>query len=230
MPIQNNYLLKSSLGLFALGVLNSAFSQKSEKPDIVIIYADDLGYGDVSGLGPRGDAILEFDWSVGEILKTLNDLDLTRKTIVIVTSDNGPVIDDGYKDEAVEKLNGHKPSGPLRGGKYSAFDGGTRVAFIVRWEGKIDPGTSDALISQVDFLSSFASLTGQTLPYDAAPDSFDQIQALLGKSKTGNDTVPQLYNIGNDLGEKMNIASENPFIVKELTDLLRKIKADGRTR
>lgn len=160
MPIQNNYLLKSSLGLFALGVLNSAFSQKSEKPDIVIIYADDLGYGDVSGLGPRGDAILEFDWSVG----------------------------------------------------------------------KIDPGTSDALISQVDFLSSFASLTGQTLPYDAAPDSFDQIQALLGKSKTGNDTVPQLYNIGNDLGEKMNIASENPFIVKELTDLLRKIKADGRTR
>ena len=116
-----------------------------------------------SGMGPRGDAILEFDWSVGEIVKTIENLNLSRKTIIIVTSDNGPVVDDGYKDDAVEKLNGHTPAGPLRGGKYSAFDGGTRVAFIVRWDGKIKPGTTDALVSQIDFLSSFASLTGQSL-------------------------------------------------------------------
>lgn len=222
-----------------------------------------------SGMGPRGDAILEFDWSVGEIVKTIENLNLSRNTLIIVTSDNGPVVDDGYKDEAVEKLNGHTPAGPLRGGKYSSFDGGTRVAFIVRWDGKVKPGTSDALVSQIDFISSFASLTGQSLLSDAAPDSFNQIDALLGKSKsgrewvlehasnrlsiikgqwkfiepgpgpklnvntnteTGNDTVPQLYNLGNDLGEKTNIANDNPLIVKELTDLIQKFRADGRTR
>ena len=93
-----------------------------------------------SGMGPRGDAILEFDWSVGEIVKTVEDLKLSEKTIIIVTSDNGPVVDDGYKDQAVELLGSHKPAGPLRGGKYSAFDGGTRVIFIASWNGKIKAG------------------------------------------------------------------------------------------
>ena len=116
-----------------------------------------------SGLGPRGDVILEFDWCAGEILKTLDRLKLARNTLVIFTSDNGPVVDDGYKDQAVEKLDGHKPAGPLRGGKYSTFDAGTRVPFIVRWPGRVKPGVSDALVCQIDFLSSFAALTGQTL-------------------------------------------------------------------
>ncbi|HKK41197.1 MAG TPA: sulfatase-like hydrolase/transferase, partial [Bacteroidales bacterium] len=97
-----------------------------------------------SGMGPRGDAILEFDWSVGEVLKTLDSLKIARNTIVIITSDNGPVVDDGYMDQAVELLGAHKPAGPLRGGKYSAFDGGTRIPFIIRWPGKIKPGKSDA--------------------------------------------------------------------------------------
>ena len=223
-----------------------------------------------SGMGPRGDAILEFDWSVGEILNTLDKLNLSGNTLVILTSDNGPVVDDGYKDQAVEKLNGHKPAGPLRGGKYSAFDGGTRVAFIIRWTGKIKPGISDALFSQIDFVSSFASLTGQSLTTDDAPDSFNNINTLLGKSKngrewvvehasngrlsilkgewkfiepgpgvklnvdtnteTGNDPLPQLYNLKADLGEKNNMAPQNPIIVNELTDLLQKIRNDGRTR
>ncbi len=140
-------------------------------------------------MGPRGDAILEFDWSVGEILKTIEDLNLTQNTIIIVTSDNGPVVDDGYKDDAVEKLGGHKPAGPLRGGKYSAFDGGTRVVFIVSWNGKVKPGTSDALFSQVDLLSSFASLTGQKVPADAAPDSHNSLKTVLGNSKEGREWV-----------------------------------------
>ena len=93
-----------------------------------------------SGMGPRGDAILEFDWSVGEIMKTVDKLGLSENTIIIVTSDNGPVVDDGYKDQAVELLGSHKPAGPLRGGKYSAFDGGTRVIFITSWNGKIKAG------------------------------------------------------------------------------------------
>jgi len=217
-----------------------------------------------SGMGPRGDAILEFDWSVGEIINTLDQLNLTENTIVIVTSDNGPVVDDGYHDQAVEKLGDHKPAGQLRGGKYSAFDGGTRIAFVIRWPGKIEPGTSDALLSQIDLMSSFASLTGQTLLSDDAPDSFNQLNTLLGISKTdrdwvvehavngrlsiikgdwkfiepgpgprmnvftnielGNDTVPQLYNLKTDLGEKNNVAKQNPDILNELTALLLKIK------
>lgn len=221
-----------------------------------------------SGMGPRGDAILEFDWSVGEIIKTIDNLKLSDNTIIIVTSDNGPVVDDGYKDQAVELLNGHTPSGSLRGGKYSLFDGGTRVVFIASWAGKIKPGTTNALFSQIDLMASFASLTGQSLSNDDAPDSFNYINTLLGKSKpgrewlvehagrltiikgdwkfiepgpgvkiqvntkteTGNDPLPQLYNLKTDLGEKSNVAQQNPGIVKELTDLLQKIRNDGRTR
>jgi arylsulfatase A-like enzyme len=142
-----------------------------------------------SGLGPRGDVILEFDWSAGEILKTLDRLNLARNTLVILTSDNGPVVDDGYKDQAVELLDGHKPSGPLRGGKYSAFDAGTRVAFIARWPGRLKAGVSDALISQIDFLSSFAALTGQRLTDADAPDSDNVLDALLGRSDAGRDCL-----------------------------------------
>ena len=140
-----------------------------------------------SGLGPRGDVILQFDWCVGEILKAIDRWRLAANTLVIVTSDNGPVVDDGYQDQAVERLGGHKPAGPLRGGKYSAFDGGTRVPFMVRWPGHVPRGVSGALISQIDFLASFAALTGVPLTAVDAPDSFNVLPALLGTSKAGRD-------------------------------------------
>ncbi len=142
-----------------------------------------------TGLGPRGDAILQLDWCVGEVLNTLDKLALADNTLVIFTSDNGPVVDDGYKDQAVELLDGHKPAGPLRGGKYSAFDAGTRVPFLVRWPGRITPGASEALVCQIDLLSSMAAMTGQSLDAQAGPDSFDILPALLGKSQTGRDHV-----------------------------------------
>lgn len=221
-----------------------------------------------SGMGPRGDAILEFDWSVGEILNTIDRLNLNKKTLIILTSDNGPVVDDGYKDMAVELLGNHKPAGPLRGGKYSLFDGGTRIMFIASWPGTIRPGTSDALFSQVDLLASLAALTDQKLSEDDAPDSFNMLNTLLGKDKkgrewlveqagrltiikgdwkyiepgpgakiqintnteTGNDPMPQLYNLKNDIGEKNNLAGQFPEIVKELSELLGKIKSTGKTR
>ena len=140
-------------------------------------------------MGPRGDAIAELDWCVGKMLDTLDRLNLTRDTLFIFSSDNGPVVDDGYKDEAVEKLGDHKPAGPLRGGKYSAYDGGTRVPFLVRWPGQVKPGLSSAPISQIDLLASLASLTGQKLPTDAAPDSFNVLPAVLGKSKKGRPHI-----------------------------------------
>ena len=136
-------------------------------------------------MGPRGDVIVETDWSVGQILDTLDRLKLADNTLVIFTSDNGPVVDDGYKDDAVAKLGSHTPSGPFRGGKYSHFEGGTRVPFLVRWPGRVKPGTSDALISQVDFLASFATLVKKPLAAGDGPDSLDTLAALLGTAKAG---------------------------------------------
>lgn len=147
-----------------------------------------------SGQGPRGDAVVQFDWCVGEVIKTLEKHGLAKNTLVIVTSDNGPVLDDGYKDQANELLGTHKPAGPLRAGKYSMFEGGTRVPFITYWPGTIKPGTSDALVTQVDFPASFAAMSGQSLTAIAAPDSFNTLDALLGKSDTGRDYIVQHAN------------------------------------
>jgi arylsulfatase A-like enzyme len=146
-------------------------------------------FAGTSGCGVRGDVIQEFDWCVGEVLGTLDRLGLAEKTLVILTSDNGPVVDDGYRDGAVENLNGHKPAGALRGGKYSLFEGGTRVPWITRWTGHIKPGVTDALVCQVDLMASFAALAGQPLPAEAAPDSFNVLPALLGESKTGRENL-----------------------------------------
>lgn len=140
-------------------------------------------------MGPRGDAIVQFDACVGEILRRLEEFKLAEKTLVILTSDNGPVLDDGYKDGAVENAGGHKPAGPLRGGKYSIFEGGTRVPFIVRWPGRVKPGESKALISQVDFCASLGSLAGQQPDPASSPDSVNILPALLGDSEVGRDHI-----------------------------------------
>src|SRR5581483_7728222 len=110
-------------------------------------------------------------------------LHLATNTMVILSSDNGPVLDDGYDDRAVEDLNGHTPAGPLRGGKYYVYEGGTRVPLIVRWPGRVAPGVSDALVSLVDFPASCAALTGQKIPPGQAPDSVNVLPALLGQSR-----------------------------------------------
>lgn len=141
-----------------------------------------------TSMGPRGDVIAELDWTAGEILESLDQHQLSENTIVIFTSDNGPVLNDGYKDQAAEKIGDHMPAGVLRGGKYSAFEGGTRVPFLVRWPQKISPGShSDALMCQIDFLATFAELVGIRLPEGAGPDSLNMLPALLGHDQTGRD-------------------------------------------
>ena len=142
-----------------------------------------------TGLGPRGDAIAEMDWCVGEMLDALERCGLKEDTIVVFSSDNGPVLNDGYYDEAVELCGDHRPAGPLRGGKYSMYDGGTRVPFIVSWPGNVETGGSDALVSQVDFLASFAALAGVSLDSDAGPDSVDVLDALMGQSDEGRAEI-----------------------------------------
>lgn len=125
-----------------------------------------------STMGLRGDAIAQFDWSVGEILKTLERLGLEKNTIVVLTSDNGPVLDDGYQDQAEELVGDHRPSGPWRGGKYSAYEGGTMVPMIIRWPGHVEAGSEEGrIISQIDGFRTLADLLGAEIPSDAAPDS-----------------------------------------------------------
>ncbi|HEY2930846.1 MAG TPA: arylsulfatase [Acidobacteriota bacterium] len=145
-------------------------------------------------MGPRGDAIVQADWCVGEILAALDRLKLASNTIVIFSSDNGPVVDDGYRDDAVARLGSHRPAGPLRGGKYSNFEGGTRVPLIVRWPGRVKRGISDALVCQIDLLASLAALTGQQLAPGDGPDSRNVLPALLGKTKAGRDYLVEQAN------------------------------------
>jgi len=153
--------------------------------DIHVPRVPNARFTGASQMGPRGDAIAELDDSVGVILATLDRLKLTDNTLVIFTSDNGPVIDDGYHDEAVSKLGNHRAAGPFRGGKYSNFEGGTRVPMIVSWPKRIKPGVSEALIGQIDLPASLAALVGTTVPKGAAPDSNNVLPALLGDSTKG---------------------------------------------
>jgi arylsulfatase A-like enzyme len=142
-----------------------------------------------TAMGARGDAIVQFDYQVGAILDALDRHGLAEDTLVILSSDNGPVLNDGYKDQAVEKLGAHRPAGPFRGHKYSAYEGGTRVPFLVRWPKQVKAGTeSKALVSLVDFVATAAALTGQTLMRGDAPDSFDVSAALLDSAVAGRTT------------------------------------------
>jgi len=217
-------------------------------------------------MGPRGDAIVQTDWIVGALVDELEKLGIAENTLLIFTSDNGPVLNDGYEDQAVELLGDHKPAGPLRGSKYSAFEAGTRVPTIAYWPGKVMPGSSDALASQIDIYASIASLIGVELDQAEAVDSRDQIDVWLGRSESGREylveesvgglvlrygnwkyipgaekprkgtntkgvevsflTVPQLYDLDNDIGERINLAAENPELVSELQFQFERIVGD----
>jgi arylsulfatase A-like enzyme len=223
-----------------------------------------------TGLGPRGDVIAEMDWCVGQFLETLDRLQLAENTIVIFSSDNGPVLDDGYQDRAVELCGQHKPAGPLRGGKYSLYDGGTRVPMILRYPKRVKPSETDALVCHVDFMASFAAMVGQPLDAHAAPDSFNLLDALLGKSpagrtelvtegiganttlhqngwvfipphagpaintrtntELGNSPMPQLYQLGPDIGQMRNLADEHPERVQAMSRRLDELRRSSATR
>lgn len=135
-----------------------------------------------STMGPRGDAIAQMDWCTGQIIKKLEQLKLDKNTLVIFTSDNGPVLNDGYFDQAVELLGEHKPWGPYRGGKYSAFEAGTRIPAIVYWPTVVKHEVSNAVWSQVDLYNSIANLIGYKLENNEAPDSYNMLNTILGKS------------------------------------------------
>ncbi len=221
-----------------------------------------------SGMGPRGDAIVQMDWCVGELKKALQERGLLENTLVIFTSDNGPVLDDGYEDQAVELLAEHNPNGPFRGGKYSAYESGTRVPTIVYRPGHVKPGVSSTLLNQVDLYASLASLVGEKLRPTDAPDSFDYLDSWLGKSNEGKTVMleeaytlalrdrdwkyilpaekgfttwvedvkdiesglsleHQLYNLSEDIGEKVNLADQYPDKVAAMKAKIEAILENG---
>ena len=202
-----------------------------------------------SGMGPRGDVILEADWCVSEFLKELDKLGLTENTLVILTSDNGPVLDDGYKDQAKDLLGDHLPSGPYKGGKCSMYTGGTCIPFLLRWPAVVKPGVSDAFVCQMDLLASLAVLVGETV--SDKTDSQNTLPAFLGKSDRGREElvfegyynyafrqgdwvmIPpyprhnleyQLYNVKDDMGQSHNLAQKHPDILRKMMMRFEELK------
>ncbi|WP_158839565.1 sulfatase-like hydrolase/transferase [Polaribacter sp. L3A8] len=155
-----------------------------------------------STMGPRGDVIAQMDWCVGEITKALKKQNLLDNTLIIFTSDNGPILDDGYLDYAIELLGDHKPGGKYKGAKYSVFEAGTRMPTILHWPAKVKPGKSDALLSQVDLYATLACLLDVKVAKNAAPDSENHLDAWLGKSKKGREfLLEEAYTYGLRFGK-----------------------------
>lgn len=147
---------------------------------------------EASSMGPRGDVIAQMDWCVGEITKKLDKLGLRENTLIVFTSDNGPILDDGYLDYARELVGNHKPGGLFRGSKYSVYEAGTRMPTVVNWPAKIKKSmTSKALLSQVDLYASLANLVGEPLKKNQAKDSENHINAWLGKTEKGRSYLFQ---------------------------------------
>jgi arylsulfatase A-like enzyme len=177
-----------------LGFIDNNLPKKTKKP-FFLYYAlhqphvprvPNARFAGKSGLGVRGDAILEADWCVGELINKLKKEGLLNNTLILFSSDNGPVLNDGYYDEAVEKTGTHDPFGGLRGGKYSLFEAGTKVPFLAYWKGTIKPKVSDAMVCQVDFMASFAALIGTE---QKGNDSQNTLNAFLGKSEQGRSDL-----------------------------------------
>ena len=227
-------------------------------------------FNGTSKAGMYGDFSVMVDAMIGRVLKALDDANMTDNTLVIFSSDNGPV----WYEADVERL-GHDSSGGLRGMKADAWEAGHRMPFLVRWPGKVKPGSvSRQTICFTDFLATFAELVGADLPEDAGPDSFSFLPALVGTLSedwrirkslviaSGNGTMTirsgpwkliaglgsggfskpsrikakpggpqgQLYNLDDDLGETTNLYQSRPEIVNRLTEVLRHVRDEGRSR
>ncbi|MBI9061406.1 MAG: arylsulfatase [Marinilabiliaceae bacterium] len=157
--------------------------------DIHVPRLPDHRFEGATKMGPRGDAIVQMDWITGQLMKHLEKLNIAENTLIIFSSDNGPVLDDGYADHAVERIGKHKPGGPYRGGKYSAYEAGTRVPTITYWPAVIKPGKSDALVNHIDLYGSIAALVGHDLKDNEAPDSQDYLKTFLGQSSEGREIM-----------------------------------------
>lgn len=198
--------------------------------------------------GLYGDVTMEIDWSCGQIVKKLKELNLDKNTLIIYTSDNGPWLK--YKGDGGS-------NGPLREGKGTTWEGGTRVPTIAYWPSQIPAGLeSDLMLSNIDILPTFAKLAGVGLPQDRKIDGRDIMPLLKGESKVsphnhihyikagyegvrnnryklvlkkakkGKMSPIALYDLKNDIGEKKNIIKSHPEIADELNKAAQKFCSD----
>lgn len=197
--------IADSIATHAIDWLTAQVNTQPQRPFFLYLCTNDVHvprwphprFAGKSPMGLRGDAILQFDDTVGKLLSTLEKLGIADNTLILLSSDNGPVLDDGYADQAEALAGTHRPGGNLRGGKYSAFEAGSRVPFIVSWPaGGVPQGeTSHALLSQIDAVRSLAAVIGHPLPATAAPDSRDAHSTWLGKSlQSRSEIVTMAYN------------------------------------
>lgn len=133
----------------------------------------------VSGAGPYGDSIVELDARTGEVLAAIDKAGIRDNTIVIWISDNGATVTGTVPAEV-----GGGSNGPFRGELGDGYEGSIRTAGMIRWPGKIKPGTNNGMFSVHDFLPTLANIAGVTPPADRPYDGFDQTDFLLGKSKS----------------------------------------------
>lgn len=204
-----------------------------------------------SALGIRGDATVQMDDTLGRIRQALTDNGYDD-ALFIFTSDNGPKVSDGYEDGARDAWASDNPAAPFRGGKYTVYEGGTRIPMIVAWPGHVKPGTTNnALISQTDFARSLAKIVGVDVPDGACGDSEELSYVMLGECENGRENLveqpawgawayrkgawkfidsaqPQLYFLDDDPGETNNLAAENPSKVEELRAELRNATAGAK--
>ncbi len=152
-----------------------------------------------SEIGIRGDVIQQMDWVTGEILQALDRLKLADNTLVIFTSDNGPVLFDGYNDRSNEDTKDHRPAGGLRGWKYLVYEGGCRVPLIARWPARLRPRVTDQMFNLVDLYATLAKISGAKFSPESAPDSLDLSPVLLGETTENLRTTTVLHGISNTL-------------------------------
>ncbi len=204
--------------------------------------------------GLYGDVLQEIDWSVGQVLSTLKELDLEENTIVVFSSDNGPWLS--------FKTHGGS-AGPLRAGKGTNFEGGQRVPTIFWGPNRIKPATINKLGSTLDILKTFASLTGTDIPTDRKMDGYDLSPILrTGEGESprrdffywnrgelhaarsgpwklhikqrepvnyGKEVIlenPELYNLETDISEKYECAEIYPDKVSELLGIIQRHQQD----
>ena len=169
----------------AIEVIQSHAEAKSDQPLLLYVaypaphtpWLPSKKFSGRSGAGMYGDFMMMVDAMIGRVLKALDDAEMSDNTLVIFSSDNGPV----WYDADVERL-GHDSVGGLRGMKADAWEGGHRMPFIVRWPGKVKAGSvSDQTICFTDVLATFAAVVGADLPAGGGPDSFNILPVLLGE-------------------------------------------------
>lgn len=195
-------------------------------------------------IGRYGDSIEELDWSVGEILKTLQSLEIDKNTLVVFTSDNGPWLNEGDQSGTAR---------PLRGGKFSTWEGGIRVPCIMRWPGKIPSGIeSSEVVSIMDIYPTFMKQIVAKMPTDRVIDGKDIWPLMSGQkdAKSPHDAFYYyrrgqlegvrsgkwklhkseqswaLYDLENDIGERSDVSKSNPEVFARLQELLEGARMD----